>query len=251
MTKNKRLIFEVRNLEKEYDANNVLKIKKLEIHPGTIYGIVGNVGSGKTTLLSILAGLEKESSGVVLYEDKPYETNWYGKIKTHKDIFFCKELIESTPSVSVSNFISKRFGKKKNVIKNRYFKEGSFKNLFLRNMHNLSAGELNWLGMILACESDPRVLIIDDYGIYFNENMERDFKNKITNMNRTLGTTVILSSPSEKNIKHFASVLIFLDHGHIWKIRSGQSRNSNSSQSSDRKRTRKFYTKRKRSNSKK
>ena len=128
-----------------------------------------------------------------------------------------------------------KFGKKKNVIQNRYFEDGSFKNLWNRNMKDISSGELNWLGMILACEEDPRVLLIDDYGVYFNNKMERDFRAKITSMNRTLGTTIILSAPSDINIKHFASVLIYLDHGHIWKIRSGIARNSNSNQRNDKK----------------
>ena len=65
----KRLIFKVNNLEKKYGSISALDLKKLDIHPGTIYGIVGNVGSGKSTLLNILAGAEKESSGTVLYED--------------------------------------------------------------------------------------------------------------------------------------------------------------------------------------
>ena len=48
----------------------------------------------------------------------------------------------------------------------------------------LSAGELNWLGMIIACECDPRVLLIDDYGMYFNSAMEKDFRNQLLKMNR-------------------------------------------------------------------
>ena len=81
MAQNKRLIFKVNGLEKDYGSYQALKVKKLEIHPGTVYGIVGTVGSGKSTLLNILAGIEKESSGTVLYEDKPYETNWLGRVK--------------------------------------------------------------------------------------------------------------------------------------------------------------------------
>ena len=47
MAKMKRLIFKVNNLEKKYGSTSALDLKKLDIHPGTIYGIVGNVGSGK------------------------------------------------------------------------------------------------------------------------------------------------------------------------------------------------------------
>ena len=234
MSKMKRLIFKVNDLEKEYGSISALSLKKLEIHPGTIYGIVGNVGSGKSTLLNILAGIEKESSGTVLYEDNPYETNWLGKIQTHDDVFYTKEISINTPNSTVSSYIASKFGKKKNVIQNRYFKDGSFKNLWKRSMKDISSGEMHWLGMILACEADPRVLLIDDYGVYFNNKMEKDFRSKIGSMNRTLGTTIILSSPSDTNLKYFASVLIFLDHGHIWKIRPGISRGNSRNKRNDR-----------------
>ena len=97
MAKIKRLIFKVNNLEKKYGSISALDLKKLEIHPGTIYGIVGNVGSGKSTLLNILAGAEKESSGTVLYEDDTYKESWLGKIQTPDDIFYTKSLSLNTP----------------------------------------------------------------------------------------------------------------------------------------------------------
>ena len=78
--------------------------------------------------------------------------------------------------------------------------------------------------MIFACEADPRVLLIDDYGVYFNSTMEQEFRNQLTKMNRTLGTTIVLSSPSDVYLKKFASVLIYLDNGHVSKIRTGISR---------------------------
>ena len=182
MAQNKRLIFKVNGLEKDYGSYQALKVKKLEIHPGTIYGIIGTVGSGKSTLLNILAGIDKESSGTVFYEDNPYETNWLGRIKVHDDIFFSKAPSFNRSGGTVEQYIAAKFNKKKNVIQNRYFKDGSFKNLWTRNMKEISVGEMNWLGMILACETDPRVLLIDDYGTYFNSNMEKDFRNKEINI---------------------------------------------------------------------
>ena len=57
MNQTKRLIFKLRGLEKSFGNENFLKVSNLEVHPGTIYGIVGTVGSGKTTLLNILSGV--------------------------------------------------------------------------------------------------------------------------------------------------------------------------------------------------
>ena len=61
-------------------------------------------------------------------------------------------------------------------------------------------------------------------GMYFNTSMEKDFRAQLIKMNRSLGTTIILSSASDMYLKYFASVLIFLDHGHMSKIRTGNSR---------------------------
>jgi len=80
------------------------------------------------------------------------------------------------------------------------------------------------LNMIVALESDPRVLLIDDYGVFFDKNMEADFRKKIVRMNKDLGTTIILAAPSDLHIKRIASVLIYLDNGHISKIRPGAGR---------------------------
>jgi ABC-type methionine transport system ATPase subunit len=40
-------------------------------------------------------------------------------------------------------------------------------------------------------------------------------------MNRDLGTTIVLATNSTSQVQKFASVLIYLDNGHIAKIRSG------------------------------
>ena len=53
----KRLLFKLKLL-KSYGKNTALVINKLQIHPGTIYGVVGSIGSGKTTLLDNLSGIK-------------------------------------------------------------------------------------------------------------------------------------------------------------------------------------------------
>ena len=69
MAKVKRLIFKVSNLKQKYGSISALDLKKLDIHPGTIYGIIGNIGSGKTTLLNrILTERHGKKYAVVVNE---------------------------------------------------------------------------------------------------------------------------------------------------------------------------------------
>ena len=90
MNQTKRLIFKLRGLEKHIRNESFLKVSKLEVHPGTIYGIVGTVGSGKTTLLNILSGVESQTKGTMHYDNSPFEKNWFGKIIPHDDVYYSK-----------------------------------------------------------------------------------------------------------------------------------------------------------------
>ena len=250
MNELKRLIFKVESLKKAYGSFEALSIKKIEIHPGTIYAIVGPPGSGKTTLLSILSGSSKPSSGNLYFENTPYETNWLGKTIKHDEVFYNYGYEEFGSRLKVSKVISKLYGKKSNTLMKRHFNSARFKHLWDRSISNLTKGELHWLGMILSLESDPRVLLIDDYGAHLTDEMEQEFRNQLRRMNRSLGTTIIVSSHSESLVKKFASVIIFLDNGHISKIRSSSNRHGRLG-SSDRRRKSGNYKKRNRNYKKK
>ncbi len=76
-----------------------INVKKLEIHPGTIYALVGPPGCGKTTLLELLSGSQKQSSGELYFENFPYETNWFGKIKSMMKFFIIMVLMNMVPGL--------------------------------------------------------------------------------------------------------------------------------------------------------
>ena len=121
MKQKKRLIFEIKNLIKVYGSTEVINIGRLDIHPGTIYGVVGNVSSGKTTLLKLLSGNIKPTDGLLYYENNPYKTNWLGKLVPNAEIFFSNNTGLYNSRSTVKNFIFDTFGNKKNVIQKRYF----------------------------------------------------------------------------------------------------------------------------------
>ncbi len=220
MSQNSTLIYELKGLKKTYGEETVLNIGRLQFHRGTIYGIIGPIGSGKSTLLNIMAGLEKESDGTVKYDNTEFETTWLGKVKPNPEIELAQ--FSSLPKgPKVSDVFETSHGRSVDQIVSKYFNNGSWKSLLSRNVSELSNGELAWLNTAKAMETDPRVLMIDDYAIFFDNHMESEFRRKLNRMNKELGTTIILSAPSDQHIKRIASVLIYLDNGHISKIRPG------------------------------
>lgn len=220
MNSRSKLIYRIENLKKKYGERTVLQIGRLQFHPGTIYGIIGPIGSGKTSLLKIMAAREKQSSGLIEYDSESFRTNWLGKLKSYPDIYLAN--YEMLPQNQSAHQLAKKlFPNKTDTIKAKYFPSGNKERLWSIPISSLSPGEISWINCILAVEGDPRVLLIDDYGTLIDQEMEADFRKRILKMNRDLGTTVILASPTDQIIKKFASVNIYMDNGHVAKIRSG------------------------------
>ena len=220
MNPRSKLIYRIENLKKNYGDRTVLQIGRLQIHPGTIYGIIGPIGSGKTSLLKIMAAKDKQSAGLMEYDSESFKTNIFGRLKNCSDIYYANyELLPQNQSIS--QIVRKNFPKKSENIKSKYFPSGNKERLWTITLGNLSPGEKSWINTILAVEGDPRVLIIDDYGTLIDLEMESEFRKRILKMNRDLGTTIILASPTDQIIRKFASVIIYMDNGHVAKIRSG------------------------------
>jgi len=220
MSNQKKLIYEVTNLKKSFGDRTVLQVGHLLFHPGTIYGLIGPIGSGKSTLLKILAGKEKQDDGSLLYDDEAFEKSWLGKIKGNKDIFLADADLYNDQE-KISAIVKRMFPDKAKKIEKTYFSKGIYSTFWSQTAQNMSPGEKAWFTMVLAVESDPRVLLIDDYGTIIDNSQEFTFRKKILEMNKNLGTTIIVASHSEHLIKRFASVLIYLDNGHVSKIRPG------------------------------
>tara|TARA_Y100001947_G_C10315673_1_gene293711 strand:+ start:140 stop:826 length:687 start_codon:yes stop_codon:yes gene_type:complete len=219
----KRLVFELKNIKKEYHNRTVLQIKHLQCHPGTIYGIIGPIGAGKTTLLKILSGRIKPSKGELRFEGEELQTNWWGKIKPFDNVWYGSiEDLDGNKTVSDLLPHSNKRDTKKNK-SDFYFSSKNQNNLLSEKIKNLSQGEKAWLLKCMLHYQDPRVVIIDDYGVYLDQKKRMEFQKMILRMNKDLGTTVIIGSHDDRNMKNFAAVLIYFDNGHISKIRPGLS----------------------------
>lgn len=80
MTTQKKVFIEVKNLQQEFEVGNettsVLNNMSFEILENSFTIIYGASGSGKSTLLNILSGLQKPTSGSILFQGQDiYELN--------------------------------------------------------------------------------------------------------------------------------------------------------------------------------
>src|SRR5690625_6296461 len=74
MSSDSNIVFKTRGLSKVYDMGEVkvhaLRGVDLDLYEGELVMLLGAYGSGKSTLVNILSGVDRASSGSVLYQDK-------------------------------------------------------------------------------------------------------------------------------------------------------------------------------------
>lgn len=66
-------MFELRAIEKRFDAVVALNGAHLQVEPGEIRALLGSNGSGKSTMIKVLAGLVNPNKGEILIDGKPVE----------------------------------------------------------------------------------------------------------------------------------------------------------------------------------
>tara|TARA_Y100001934_G_C12218981_1_gene709833 strand:- start:190 stop:888 length:699 start_codon:yes stop_codon:yes gene_type:complete len=230
MGKKDTLIYELKNLKKIYNNISALSIRRLQIHRGTIYGILGPIGSGKTTLLKILAGYDRQTEGKLLYDHSEFQRSWLGQIKKPDEISFSGKHNYNNSQI-VKSYIDFCFPNKSNKIIKQYFNGSVSKRILPLKIQNLSPGQKSWLDTVFALEGDPRVLIQDDFSSLFDSEMQSIARKGFRKMNRNLGTTIILSSVNSNVLRNLCSVMIYLENGHITRVRSGNTRNQQNKKS--------------------
>jgi len=230
MGKKDTLIYELKNLKKIYNNISALSIRRLQIHRGTIYGILGPIGSGKTTLLKILAGYDRQTEGKLLYDHSEFQRSWLGQIKIPDEISFSGKHNYNNSQI-VKSYIDFCFPNKSNKIIKQYFNGSVSKRILPLKIQNLSPGQKSWLDTVFALEGDPRVLIQDDFSSLFDSEMQSIARKGFRKMNRNLGTTIILSSVNSNVLRNLCSVMIYLENGHITRVRSGNTRNQQNKKS--------------------
>ena len=65
-------ILQIENLHKSYDKFEAIKGIDLNIKKGDIYGLLGPNGAGKSTLIKTITGLEKMTSGKIIFDSTSF-----------------------------------------------------------------------------------------------------------------------------------------------------------------------------------
>ncbi len=157
---NKSISIEAEKVEKKFGKTLLFKNINFQLNKGDSFYITGPNGSGKSTLLQILAGIQKPTSGNVIYSsdnsviERDYYRNYFGftgpQVNPY-DMLTAIENLTFTASVTVDENLMNDY-----LVKFELYKHKS------KLIKYYSSGMKQRLRLIHALINDPEILLLDE-----------------------------------------------------------------------------------------
>ena len=190
---------ELKNVDKFYGSNHVLKNLNLTIEDGEFMTLLGPSGCGKTTTLRVLSGLENPQHGVILMDGQ--------EVVNADDLFFMPpskrglNLVFQSyalwPHMTVFENVAFGLSLKKlpkDEIKKKVqnaldrMQIGEF---IQRYPSELSGGQQQRVAIARAIVSEPKLLLLDEPLSNLDAKLRMDMRTEIKRLHQDLGTTVV------------------------------------------------------------
>ncbi len=194
-------LIKTHQLTKQFKTTTALNQFSLSIPRGAIYGLIGNNGAGKTTLMSILATLQKPTSGSV-HAEKDLKIGalieapaCYPMYSAYRNLTYQKNLLgaKETDIKKLLNFVGLPDSRKP--------------------VRNYSLGMKQRLGLAMALVGDPDFLILDEPLNGLDPDGIRAIRALLVELNQNYGKTILISSHILGELQKVATHYGFLKNG--------------------------------------
>lgn len=212
-------IISVRNLSVVYGNNPILRDINFDVYSGEIFVIVGGSGCGKTTLLRQLIGLEQPTTGQIFIEGEELTTA-SGALRNQLlrkfgVLFQSGGLLASMTVAENIELLLRTYTRLSDErieqiirFKLDLVHLGGSENLY---PSELSGGMRKRAGIARALALDPPILCFDEPSSGLDPLSAASLDQLILNLNRRLGTTMVVVTHDLASIKTIADRIIMLD----------------------------------------
>jgi D-methionine transport system ATP-binding protein len=194
----------------------------LKVEKGDIFGIIGFSGAGKSTLMRCLIGLEKLSSGSIIFDDKDIQNlDEKELIKTRQSfgmVFQNFNLLESRTAGENIAFPLEVAHEKKEVITQRVDELLNLVGLsHKKNVYpsELSGGEKQRIGIARALANHPKLLLCDEATSALDPQSTQQILQLLKSLNKKLGLTLLLITHEMDVVKTLCNKVAVLEKGSI------------------------------------
>jgi len=184
----------------------------LELPWGTVLGLVGPNGAGKTTSIKLGAGIIEPDRGEVLVNNYPACS-----LAAKSSISILTEIQYFYPNLKVSEWLYSLA--QMSGLSSRQIQEGldlvldslELGQLFQKQMHTLSKGQLQRTGLAQALMQDPDILLLDEPMSGLDPYWRYRFKG-VLKQQRERGKTILLSTHILNDIEDLCDRIALMEN---------------------------------------
>jgi branched-chain amino acid transport system ATP-binding protein len=219
-------MLEVKNINAGYGGIQVLWDISLEVEEGEFIAIIGANGAGKSTLLKTIAGIHKQTSGSITFENNSIE-NLPAHAVVSRGVAMVPEGRRLFPYMTVRENLEMgayTVKEPQKVEENLKWVYGLFPKLEERQKQmagTFSGGEQQMLTIGRALMSRPRFLMLDEPSLGLQPNIVSNVFNSLEILHNE-GVTILLVEQNVRKSLEIAQRAYVLEHGHI--VMSGESK---------------------------
>jgi len=163
-------LLQARNLIKSYDDGNIQALRgvDVDIQAGEFVAISGHSGSGKSTLLQLLGGLDRPTSGEILFKgvslSKSFDLDSYRSqhIGFVFQAFYLLPTLTALENVQIPMFEGKLNARQRREKADALLRELGLAHRLNQYPNQLSAGERQRVAIARSLANDPEILLADE-----------------------------------------------------------------------------------------
>lgn len=196
----------------------------MTIETGKTYGLVGESGSGKSTIGKSIIGLEKITSGKVIYEGQEINLN---RIKRKSDyrknvqMIFQDSMSSLNPRKRVldiiaeplRNFESLTLEEEKRKVAELLSIVGMTEDNMLKYPHEFSGGQRQRIGVARAVATKPKLIIADEPVSALDLSVQAQVLNYMKDIQKQFGLSYIFISHDLGVVKHMCDEIYIMYRG--------------------------------------
>lgn len=189
-------LLKVENLSISYGSIEAVKDITFEVNEGEVVTLIGANGAGKTSTLRAISGLEKVSSGKIIYNDQEIQkiparkivAEGLSQVPEGRHVFSGMTVLEN---LEMGAFLSNDKDKNLLNLKKVFSRFPRLEERKNQDAATLSGGEQQMLAMGRALMSQPKLLLLDEPSMGLAPIFIQEIFDIIQDIQRQ-GTTVLL-----------------------------------------------------------
>lgn len=222
--KNNENILEVKNLNKSYGDEQILKDFSFQLKKNEIVSIIGPSGAGKSTFLRTLNSLEPVESGTLIFDQKAYNLSTINShekteirknmnmVFQHYNLFNNKTVIQNiTEALIVVHKYSPKAATEKAL---EVLKLVDLEEKADQYPHQLSGGQKQRIGIARALATDPKIILFDEPTSALDPELIGEVV-EIIKKTTARQSTMIIVTHEMSLAREISDRILFMDHGNV------------------------------------